>query len=371
MSNPPTTTAAPADVPAEAPAQAEVEAEIKAEDLFPPHILAQYHPYAVEVVLRSKRAGVPPTWAVSIEDRRANPDKYKPPWSQDPRGWDRVAERGFPSDDGEATIPVMVYHPDPEVHGKGPYGVHINYHGGGFVLGDLEGESAICRSMSEGAGVVVIDVNYRHCPEAPWGKAIEDGFTAVKWVRSLAEDLNIKPDSLSIGGISAGGHISITVQQMARDAGIPMRLCMASVPPATGALGYTSPSDSPFPSFVEFADGPILPWESIKFFGETAWPPGDPAAEARRAALPDWWVVPLAATNWSGLCPTLLRTASCDPLRDEGEAYGRKLVEAGNEVTFKRYLGSPHVFMFWTDFEVKKEYDQDSIRALKQAHGPA
>lgn len=92
--------------------------------------------------------------------------------------------------------------------------------------------------------------------------------------------------------------------------------------------------------------------------------------EERLALIPDWWADPLNnAKNWSGLSETYIRTAETDPLRDEGEAYALKLVVGGNKVTLKRYLGVPHVFMFWKDLKQKQEWDQDSINALRVAHG--
>jgi acetyl esterase/lipase len=159
------------------------------------------------------------------------------------------------------------------------------------------------------------------------------------------------------------------LQHLARDAGVPLKLCMASVPPATRGLTYKFYTDSPFASFREFYRGPILSWANIKYFGDHCFPPEE--REARLATVPDWWIEPLAARNWAGLCDTLIRTGECDPLRDEGEAYGMKLVAGGNKVTMKRYLGCPHTFMVFAAMKQKHEYDQDSIRALREAHGIA
>ncbi|KAI0146690.1 Alpha/Beta hydrolase protein [Pestalotiopsis sp. NC0098] len=350
----------------EAPAP-ETKKERTAEDVFEPHILAKTDPEVVKIVLRGVNAGVPPTAAVPIEERRAHPDKYRPPWAQATDGWDRVADRDVTSGDG-ATIPVKVYHPDPNIWGDGPYGVHFNFHGGGFVLGDLEYESTICDSMRKGAGVVVIDVNYRHCPEVTWGKAIEDAWAAVKWARSSAESLKIKPDSLSVGGISAGGHISLVLQRILRDEGIPLRICLATVPGTTKALYYQYYTDSPHASFHEFFRGPILPWATIKYFGDACFPRAELAD--RLALVPDWWADPLnCSKDWAGLGETYIRTAETDPLRDEGEAYALKLAAAGNKVSLKRYQGVPHTFMFWKGLAQKEEWDQDSVKALRVAHG--
>ena len=185
-------------------------------------------------------------------------------------------------------------------------------------------------------------------------------------VRNSAPQLNINPHSVSIGGVSAGGHISLVLQHMARDAGIPLKLCLASVPPTTDGLSYKYYTDSPFASFRDFSRAPVLPWLRIKYFGSECMPP-DKLPELRRM-WPDWWFAPLRSPNWKGLCDTFIRTAEIDPLRDEGEAYGAKLVEGGNKVTMKRYMGCPHTFMFFSFLDQKAEYDEDAIKALKTAH---
>jgi len=185
-------------------------------------------------------------------------------------------------------------------------------------------------------------------------------------VRDASSRLNINPTSVSIGGVSAGAHICLVLQHMARDAGIPLKLCLVSVPPSTDSLGYRFYTESPFPSFHEFHRAPVLPWKRIQYFGSYTMPP-DKMPELRKL-WPDWWLAPIRAQNWSGLCDTFIRTAEIDPLRDEGEAYGMKLVAGGSRVTFKRYLGCPHTFMYMPFMKQKEEYDKDAIQALKRAH---
>ncbi|KAI0880322.1 alpha/beta-hydrolase [Annulohypoxylon maeteangense] len=342
------------------------ESEIKIEDIFEPHVLEKYDSDVVNYVLESRKAGIPAQHEWRIENIRANPARFAPPWSKDVTGFERVSDREIISQDG-TKIPIKIYHPDPARFGDGPYGLHLNFHGGGFVLGDLTTESQLCLSMRDGAGVVVIDVNYRHCPEATWGKGIEDAFSALLWARESAAALNVKLDSISIGGISAGAHISIVLQHMARDNGIPLKLCLATVPPSEETMLYKSPTESPFPSFTEYANGPILPWARISFFGEHCFP--DDKRDEIRATVPEWWIAPIKAKNWVGLCETFIRTAECDPLRDEGEAFGLKFVQGGTKVAIKRYLGSPHTFAYFDWFKKKHEYDLDTVSALIQAHG--
>ncbi|KAA8629729.1 hypothetical protein SMACR_08628 [Sordaria macrospora] len=331
----------------------------------PPHILSKLSPDFVQFFrdVLSKRPR-----DVSIEELRAHPEKYRAPTTIDTSKYERVADYEVTSEDG-AKIPVRVYHPDPAKHGNGPYPVHMNHHGGGFVIGDLFTDGQLCLSMRE-AGVVVVDVNYRHCPETVFGKAFQDAWAAIQWVISSSTTLNIDPISISVGGISAGGHISFVLQHMARDAGLPLKLCLASVPPATDCISYESPSDSPYPSFSEFANGPVLPWDRIKYFGQFVFPP-DTRDEIHKT-WPEWWLAPIKAPNFNGLCPTFIRTAECDILRDEGEAYGLKLVEGGNKVMIKRYLGAVHTMMYLPlENDQRRSYDEDANRALREAHGLA
>ncbi|KAK7753238.1 hypothetical protein SLS62_004757 [Diatrype stigma] len=338
---------------------------IKPEDIFEPHLLAQYDPEVVKRVLKDAAAGIVDR-LVPIEEVRACPEKFSPPWALDAFGWERTLDRLVTSEDG-AEIPVRVYYPDPKEWGDGPYGVHLNFHGGGFIFGNLNTESSLCLSMRDGAGIVVIDVNYRHCPETVWGKCIQDGWAALLWARSSASELNIRPDSITIGGISAGGQISVVLQHIARDSGVPLKLCMPTVPPVGGWLTYNYYTDSPHRSFNEFYRGPILPWARIKYFADLC-NPRDSVDGGISALWPDWWITPLKAKNWKGLCDTFVRTGAVDPLRDEGEEYGSKLVAGGNQVIVKRYPGSPHLFAYFPWFAQKQQFDRDSIKALREVH---
>ncbi|KAK4208757.1 Alpha/Beta hydrolase protein [Rhypophila decipiens] len=360
-----TTSSAPIAVPMEpAAAQEPPKENIDPTGLIEDHILPKLDPefleYFVDVIAKA-----PPGHTVDLKDMRANPEKYRPSWAVDTSGYERVADHEVTSEDG-AKFVVRVYHPDPEEFGDGPYGAHLNFHGGGFVTGDLQVEAQLCLSMRE-AGVVVVDVDYRRCPESVFGKAFQDAWAALNWTRDNAASLNVDPTSLSIGGVSAGGHISIVLQHLARDADIPLKLCMPTVPPSTDSLGYKYYTDSPFQSFHDFHRAPILPWKRIRWFGQFCI--SQDQLPKLRAMWPEWWLAPLRAPNWKGLCHTYIRTAEIDPLRDEGEAYGMKLIAGGNQVTMKRYMGSPHTFMYFKFMKTKHEFDSDSIRALRVAHG--
>ncbi|CAK7202594.1 hypothetical protein SEUCBS139899_005318 [Sporothrix eucalyptigena] len=329
------------------------------------------------------------TRVVGIDYIRANPEQFRNLISLDTGdgSFPRVETYTLTSEKDGGQFPVRVYHPDPAEHGPGPYPVHLNYHGGGFILGDLQTEAQLCLGMRE-AGVVVVDVNYRHCPETLFGKCFEDAWAALLWTRESAEKLNINPNSVSLGGISAGGHITIVMHLRARDAGIPLRLVMPTVAPAAGSLFYKYYTDSPHKSFHDLHRSPILPWARIKYFADVAFdsvPDADAGVvegdskevirDKRVAALrkvwPNEWLVPLDAPieRFRGLADAYVRTGEMDNLRDEGEAYGHRMIEAGSQVTFKRYPRAVHTFMYLDFNKQKRVYDIDSFVALRRAHG--
>jgi acetyl esterase/lipase len=146
--------------------------------------------------------------------------------------------------------------------------------------------------------------------------------------------LDIDPTSISIGGISAGAHLACVIQHRARDEGIMLRLLVAAVPPLADHDIYKQPSDSPWPSYSEYKDAPMLNWERMAFFREHAFPAYK--VESTRKKIPAWWISPLRAPNFENLCDTFLATAEGDMLRDEGEEYGKMLLEGGNKVVVKR-----------------------------------
>lgn len=128
----------------------------------------------------------------------------------------------------------------------------------------------------------------------------------------------------------------------------------------------TNPEDSPFPSMAENALAPCLNWKRVSFFAAVA---EKSMKEGEWEALPRFWRSPIEADSLDGICDTFIATAGCDPLRDEGEAYGQKLVEAGVKVTMRRYTGVPHPWMHMVGIKKAKMYIDDVCLALKSAHG--
>lgn len=179
-------------------------------------------------------------------------------------------------------------------------------------------------------------------------------------------EVNAQPDSISIGGISAGGQIGAVVQQLARDAAVPLKFAFLGVPVTSSHTHYKKASDSEFPSFVENEFAPCLNWARISFFKENS-QMKEADEEAERAALPEFYSSPING-KLEGICDTFIGTASADPLRDEGELYGHRLIAAGVKTTVRRYSGVPHPFMH---MPIKKAevYMNDICEALRSAHG--
>lgn len=274
----------------------------------------------------------------------------------------RTYDTTFPLEDG-TEITLRVYEPASE----GPWPVHVDFHGGGWGLGDLDTESHICKHISKKANVVVIDVGYRLVPEHPYPTQITDSWAALQYVyKHGADKFRIKPDSISIGGVSAGGCVALALAHLARDAGIPLRLVAAGTPvvddlPAT-------PADSPHASMRENEFAPTLNWARLAYFNRFKFPTDPEEAKAAKAKM-GWFANLLDAPDFKGLPRTVIYTAGADPLRDEGEAYAKKLFENGNEVIVKRFVGVPHPFMHM-DGSLKQgsEFIDETARYVRLAH---
>ncbi|RTE83743.1 hypothetical protein BHE90_001753 [Fusarium euwallaceae] len=312
-------------------------------------------------------ANKPATHSVSIADIRANPKKYASPWCRDFSNESFVKDIKIKSDDGHE-FTARCYHPDASKSpfGQGPYPVHINFHGGGFTFGDLTGDAELCMEWRNRLGIMVMDVNYRHCPENAFGKGHDDAWAAIRWVHNHGGEINIRPDSISIGGISAGGTLSAVAQQLARDHGIPLKLAVLAVPCTVIHDEPTTPEESPFASFAENALAPCLNWKRIVYFRDH-WAPKTEEEKAAFFARGEAFLSPLKG-DLTGVCDTFICTAGCDPLRDEGEQYGQRLVESGVKTTVRRYTGVPHPFMHMTGVRKAQMFMDDVTAELKRVH---
>ena len=226
-------------------------------------------------------------------------------------------------------VPLRLYRPAAAPAQGAP--VLVYAHGGGWVFGNLESHDGLCRHLAEGSGCVVVAVDYRMAPEHRFPAAFDDAVAAVAWVAAQATALGLDPARLAVGGDSAGGNLMAAACLHARDHGGPAIAWQMLLYPVTDLAMDT-------PSHRRFGEDHSLTTAAMRWFA------GLYLGEAEAAT--DWRVAPLRAPSLAGLPPAFVLTASHDPLRDEGEAYGRRLAEeAGVPVTLWRVPGQLHGFL--------------------------
>ena len=220
-------------------------------------------------------------------------------------------------------VPCRLYRPSANTN----IGLLVYYHGGGWVIGDLDTHDGICRSLANKSGHAVLSVDYRLAPEHKFPAAIDDSITALKWAFENAIALGIDPSCIAVGGDSAGGNIAAIVAQQQI---VPLKFQLLIYP----AVDLTMQ----FPSIVENGDGPILTAASMNWFVDHYLGGAN--------AVTDVKVSPILASDdvLKQMPPALVVTAQFDPLRDEGEAYGKRLVENGVNTTITRFNGQFHAF---------------------------
>ena len=225
-------------------------------------------------------------------------------------------------------IPIRVVRPK---GGTGELPVVMYFHGGGWVLGDVETHDRLIREIANGAQAAVVFVDYSRPPEARYPVAIEEAYAATKWVSENAKALHVDGSRLAVAGDSVGGNMAAVVTLLAKQRGGPQIQFQVLFYPVTDA-------DFDTPSYRQFAQGYFLTREAMKWF----WNHYAPDAAVRTQPA----VSPLRATldQLRGLPPALVINGECDVLRDEGEAYARKLIQAGVRVTALRYMGTIHDF---------------------------
>ena len=236
-----------------------------------------------------------------------------------------VEARTVPGPAGD--LPVRISRPDLDARALP---VLVYFHGGGHVIGNLDTHDAVARNLCNGAGCVVVSVDYRLAPEHKFPAAAEDAFAAVQWCAEHGAEFGVDPRRMAIGGDSAGGNLAAVAALMARDADGPAIRLQVLVYPVTDYACDTA-------SFGTYAEGyGLLEARSMRWFRDHYL-----RGEADRL---DWRAAPLRAGDLSGLPPALVLTAQCDVLHDEGEAYARRLRSAGVEVEHRDYEGMIHGF---------------------------
>ena len=294
-------------------------------------------------------SGAPPLHELSVaEARQVSVALFGVQGDSEPVG--AVANRMIPGAAGE--IPARIYTP----RGTDPFPILVYFHGGGWVIGNLEAYDATCRALTNAARCIVVAMEYRLAPEHQFPAAPEDCYAATQWVAAQATAIGGDPTRLALGGDSAGGNLTAVVAQMVRDRGGPALCYQLLIYPATD-LSYDR---APYQSQRENAEGYLLTLDAMVWFQNHYL--RSPADGSNPMASP------LRADNLRGLPPAMVITAEFDPLRDEGEAYAVRLQEAGVPITLKRYDGMIHGFLsLGTVLEQGKRAIEDAAAALRTA----
>ena len=275
----------------------------------------------LERIRRAKRA---PWHAMSVVQARqgyeAAAEVLEPPRPALPR----VEDLALPAADG---TPLRARLYAPSAH-DGALPALLYLHGGGFVIGSLATHDALCRQLAARSGGAVVALDYRLAPEHRFPTAVDDTWAALQALAAQGGRWGLDPSRLAVGGDSAGGTLAAVAALMARDRGLPLALQLL-ITPGTAPVAQT-------PSRRLFGDGFLLDEATIEWFFDHY---------TDRHQRHDWRFAPLLAPDVEGVAPACLVLAECDPLVDEGLAYGDRLRAAGVTVELELVRGVTHDFI--------------------------
>jgi acetyl esterase len=284
---------------------------------------APVDPQARAVIDYLSRLGLPPIDQVSPPEARRQYREtraaLRPPAPELPD------VRDVEADGSGGRIPLRLYRP-----ADGVLPAFIYFHGGGWVVGDLDTHDVVCRQIARQSGAAVIAVDYRLAPEHRFPAAADDAWSATAWIAAHAAELGIDPKRLAVGGDSAGGGLAAVVAVMARDS-TKLRLALqVLVYPVLDLRAQSA-------SYSAYAEGYLLTRAGMRWYIAQYAPTPD--------AVNDWRASPLLAPWVHGVAPALVIAAELDPLVDEGEAYARRLQGARVAVEYHRVDGMIHGFL--------------------------
>ena len=249
------------------------------------------------------------------------------PLTPDPPPVESVQLLLAPGDGGP--VPVRAYRPKGAARDE-PLPALVFFHGGGWVIGDLDTHDVVCRTLANGARCAVFSVEYRKAPEAPFPAAVDDCFSSLIFISKNSNSLGINPAQIAVGGDSAGGNLATVIALMARDAGGPALSLQLLIYPATD-------QHYGFPSIERNGEGYLLTKKVMHYFRSHYLP--------RKQDWLDWRASPLLAKSLAGLPPAFVLTAGFDPLVDEGKAYADRLAKEGVRTEYKNYADMVHGFI--------------------------
>jgi len=298
-------------------------------------------PDAAAVYQAFLESGRPPYDTVSPSEARELYLQGRVVSNPEPPELRSVAPLTIPAPDG--AIPARIYTPLKLRQNDGLVPCLVYFHGGGWVIGDLDSHDVVCRKLADAGELIVIAVDYRRAPEDKFPAAFDDAFTATKWIAANAKQLGIDASRLVVGGDSAGGNLAAVVAIATRDAGGLAIAGQMLIYPVTD-LSMTHPSHR------EPETSLLLSHSLIRWFRDQY--------VASAADIGDWRASPLKARTLAGLPRAYVLTAGADPLRDEGDEYAAKLKQAGVSVTYRTFPGQFHGF-----FTMGKLLEQANVAA--------
>lgn len=269
----------------------------------------------------------PKTWEMSAPEARASFDGMMELVGPKDVPIGKVVNQTVPGPDGD--IPIRIY--TPVAAGGEPLPALIFFHGGGFVIGDLETHDGLCRLLANEASCRVIAVDYRLAPEHKFPAAIDDAYAATSWIEANAASLGVDANRLAVGGDSAGGGLAAAVAQMMQAKGKTKLAFQMLLFPVTHIGADTV-------SMRDFAEGYFLEMRTLNWFYDYYAPNAEDRNDPRAS--------PLLSEDLSGLPPAYVVVAGFDPLHDEGVAYAEKLRDAGVRVTLDDYPDMVHDFIY-------------------------
>jgi acetyl esterase len=286
-------------------------------------------PQIKAILDQAASSGAPPLSSLSPHKARAAFRAMMERFAGTPPLVAKSEDRAIPGPAGE--IGVRIYTPE----GKKPFPALMFFHGGGWVLGDLDTHDPLCRALTNEARCITVAVDYRLAPEHKFPAAVEDCYAASQWVARNCVAIGANPARLALSGDSAGGNLAAAVSLMARDRKDLHIGYLLMMYPALDASLQTK-------SMTDYAEGYLLTRADMVWFWNHY------LKEEEDRSNP--YACLAAAKDLSGLPPAMIITAEFDPLRDEGEAYAKRLQEAHVRVTCKRYEGMTHGFMSMASF---------------------
>lgn len=283
-------------------------------------------PQIQSLLEKAKQAGLPEYWQLTPDQAREQYKQRVERLSPKNEPIHRVDNRKIPGPD--RAIPIRVYTPRERMIGE-TLPVLVWYHGGGFVIGDLDTHDGACRRLSTLAECIVVAVDYRLAPEWKFPAAVDDCMAALRWIALNGQEIGADVKRIAVGGDSAGGNLAAVCSILARNEGFPEIKHQLLIYPCVAPEPET-------PSHRAFAEGYLLTRRTVTWFYQQYLRSHKDANDFRFG--------PLIADDLAQLPPAFILTAGNDPLRDEGMQYAQRLIEAGGAVTLVNMPGMIHGF---------------------------